>query len=471
MNNLSSDKIKTIGINYIIDNLSTVSPLGKERLRNISYYGRSNIELLNRELDNIQALVDNHAIVSNKLLNITTVIANAKNISKSVSKLPHHTLDEIELFEIKKFLLLCDTLSPMIADLIATAHLQGVDFVDTTDALNTIDFDKQRISTFYFPNNYTEQLRKIRDSKHRLEKQLVDITMREQVKKEHLDIAVQERLEEANCRKILCSQLANFIDSMLTNLDCIGYIDLLIAKSYLAYKGNAVRPSVNTERLVAVNLINPNVAHHLESKGRVFTPISIELDKGVTVITGANMGGKSVALQTIMLNCMLANLAFFVYADSMDCPVFNFFEYVSNEGDDAEQGLSAFGMEIIKLNQVVDRAQNQYGLVIFDEFAKTTNAGEGQQLFSAVVKTFNQLDCITVMTTHFDQVSSYANAHYQVKGLSALPPYTLPVSADFISAHLDYGLIKVDGNQPVPKDALTICHLLNLSPYILSHLN
>lgn len=46
------------------------------------------------------------------------------------------------------------------------------------------------------------------------------------------------------------------------------------------------------------------------SKRKTYTPIGIELGEGVTIITGANMGGKSVALKTITENLLLFHMGF-----------------------------------------------------------------------------------------------------------------------------------------------------------------
>ena len=40
------------------------------------------------------------------------------------------------------------------------------------------------------------------------------------------------------------------------------------------------------------------------------------------MITGANMGGKSISLKTIVLNVVLAMCGFYVYADYAEIPFF-----------------------------------------------------------------------------------------------------------------------------------------------------
>ena len=52
-------------------------------------------------------------------------------------------------------------------------------------------------------------------------------------------------------------------------------------------------------------MINPELCDLLQEQGRAFVPVSISLDWGAAVITGANMGGKSVAMKTVALNVLL----------------------------------------------------------------------------------------------------------------------------------------------------------------------
>lgn len=78
-----------------------------------------------------------------------------------------------------------------------------------------------------------------------------------------------------------------------------------------------------------MELTNPEKAEKLGLRGAAFTPVSIEADRGVTLITGANMGGKSVALKTVALNVLLALAGFFVYASEATVPLFGFVEILN----------------------------------------------------------------------------------------------------------------------------------------------
>ena len=86
-------------------------------------------------------------------------------------------------------------------------------------------------------------------------------------------------------------------------------LDLLLAKARLARRFGCVRPEIDPQgRVEASDMIHPEVADHLRARGGAFTPVSLMLERGTTVITGANMGGKSVSLKSTTLNLLLAPL-------------------------------------------------------------------------------------------------------------------------------------------------------------------
>ena len=53
----------------------------------------------------------------------------------------------------------------------------------------------------------------------------------------------------------------------------------------------------------------------LKGKKKEFCPISIQLEDGVTCITGANMGGKTVSLKLVGMVAILAQYGFLCLAN------------------------------------------------------------------------------------------------------------------------------------------------------------
>lgn len=102
------------------------------------------------------------------------------------------------------------------------------------------------------------------------------------------------------------------------------------------------------------------MAQALGEKGLEFTPVDLELERGATVVTGANMGGKSVSLKTITLNLLLMHTGFFVFAKGMTAPLFHSVGLIGADGQSVERGLSSFGAEVKELDEVLKRKRYLY---------------------------------------------------------------------------------------------------------------
>ena len=186
-------------------------------------------------------------------------------------------------------------------------------------------------------------------------------------------------------------EVLKFGELYLENIDKIGNLDFLMAKVKFAQQYGGKRAKISTDmKISAKKLVNIEVREMLASKGKEFTPIDIELGSGVTIITGANMGGKSVALKTITENLLLFNYGFFVVAEEAEFPIVDFVFFVSDDMQDISKGLSTFGAEIMKLKEVNIFLELGTGFVVFDEFARGTNPKEGQKFVKALAECLNE---------------------------------------------------------------------------------
>ena len=90
---------------------------------------------------------------------------------------------------------------------------------------------------------------------------------------------------------------------------------------------------------------------------------------------------------------------------------------------------------------------------------------EGAALARALVEYLGGLNCVAMMTTHYDGVSDAARRHYQVAGLAALDTAAFRAGEaplDRLSRLMDYRLIAAPPGAPCPRDALRVCRLLDL---------
>ncbi|MBR5389910.1 MAG: DNA mismatch repair protein MutS [Clostridia bacterium] len=480
MIDLKFEQKENIGFQYVLDILRPNSPYGEEAVRRLNPFTPAEKTELLRQLGNVQRVLEGEERCQNELNRMLRVFMCAKNIRATVLKCGEAALNEIELFEVKRFLLQTEEMKPYFKTVQSVLHLEGVTLEDTSEALEILDPEHNRIATFYISDSYSPRLRAIRKEKKALEdviRRTQSGSEREEAQTKRVRVAADEEHEEARIRGELSERLRPSLPAMLHNMQTIADLDLTVEKARLARKYGGVMPEITESRVVMEDMLNPQIADLLEERGKTFTPVSIALDRGATVITGANMGGKSVALKTIALNILLAHCGFFPFARRASVPLFDGMYIISEDLESIDRGLSSFGGEIVRFNQVAEKLSEGFAFILLDEFARGTNPDEGAAIVQAVTAWLNTKNAVTVLATHYDNVAQLGAAHYQVIGLKELNVEALrneianacgDVGVELIARHMNYGLYRVEERQDCPRDALNICRLLGMREDILA---
>ncbi|MGI6642835.1 MAG: MutS-related protein [Bacillota bacterium] len=258
----------------------------------------------------------------------------------------------------------------------------------------------------------------------------------------------------------------------------LGELDWLLCKAHLAREWDAVVPQVLGDAGVCLQLegaIHPIVREIVQGRGGRFQPVSISLSEPVTVITGPNMGGKTVALQILGLMVTLAQWGFLVPCTSMSFSLFDFV-YLQPQSP-GKPGLSSFAAEIVALKEPL-AMKGQKGLILLDEIGRGTNPSQGMALYAALLQYLGQTEGNTsrvVATTHYHGLTRLIPAeHWQVAGLRLSPERDMPgdngdpeSGLQWLYEHMDYGLQKVGPETPAPRDALLVASLLGLDREII----
>ena len=274
---------------------------------------------------------------------------------------------------------------------------------------------------------------------------------------------------ELEVRRMLTEKLMVYKPEFLANMEALGHLDLIVAKGKLALRYHCVRPSLSADKSIALReVVHPQVAEDLAERGEQFTSLDLELRPGCTVITGANMGGKTVSLRSTVLSLLLCQCGFFVFAKSASLPLFHRVDLILADSGPGAGGLSSFGKEVHLLDTLLRQTRDCFFFVAMDEFARGTNPQEGAALARALVRYLGTLDCVALMTTHYDGVSDVAGAHYQVAGL------VRDIQGDEgddprkrIARRMDYHLLPAPPGAPCPRDALRVCRLLKLDDALM----
>ncbi len=471
-----------IGLQYVLDTLHGCSPFGIEKMRRLRFYSPEERAELEEELYNVEQManaMDRLKVVYDK---ISMLLCQMKEIRGTLRRIKAlECPDHVELFELKNYLQRVETLRPLLDQVNEVAHLQGVVLHESAPALAVLDPEETRSRGFYIPDNATQKLREVRQAKKEIEEQLYQATteaQKEELRARRTRICAEEESEEMKVRKSMGEQLAPMADDILTDTDTVGRLDFLIQKAFFAVRYGGVRPEITERTLELEDMINPELKDLLEEKGRSFVPVSISLGAGATVITGANMGGKSVAMKTVALNVLLLQAGFLVCAKKARMPLFSSVKMLFDDLQSIQSGLSGFGSEIVEFQKALDEVEEGFSLFMLDEFARGTNPDEGAVIVQAVTRYLNKVDAISLLTTHYDKVAENASAHYQIIGLRDVDPeqirQELAATGDdgiqVIARHMNYGLYRVEGRSDCPRDALNICRMLSLKPEILKEI-
>ena len=166
-------------------------------------------------------------------------------------------------------------------------------------------------------------------------------------------------------------------------IDVVSEFEALISLGIFAYKNNSyIYPSIinNINETSMVNIYHPLINDKVAIKNNFY----ITKKNNITIITGANMTGKSTFLRTFGVNLVLSMIG---------CPVaateFSFYPMAlfssMRTNDSLLEGTSYFDSEIKKLKLLIENLENkkpQY--IILDEILKGTNSKDkltGSKLF------------------------------------------------------------------------------------------
>ncbi|WP_339361739.1 lysine 5,6-aminomutase reactivase ATPase KamC [Vallitalea maricola] len=474
------NKIKEeIGFNYILNELSINTPYGMAVKKKNRVYRKEEYNLLRNELDNVEKIIDSLHRNKEAYSEIERTMMEFKDITNLIKRYNrNYILDEVELFEIKSFAINTQKLLSTYKNLDLDIDIK---FQSMKSIIKLLNPENKTSHTFSIYNAYSIELEEVRNKKIKLEKLIFKEENQERIKllkSERLDLVVEEEKLESSIKKCLSEKIYDYIDDIKHNIDAIGRLDMLIAKGRIAIKYLAVKPKILEEvNICFKDMKNPKVINYLRENNKDYIPVSISLEKGVTVITGANMGGKSVTIKTMVLNLLLALMGFYVFAAEAEVAMMDFVYLISDDMQSISKGLSSFGAEIIKINEAIKDIKTGNGFIGLDEFARVTNPGEGVILLRALCKFLKDYNTVSLISTHYDGIIDRDMKHYQVVGLKNVDEINLrnKINVDredstrIIQDKMDYRLEIVDEHCAVPKDAIKVAKLLGLDEKILDY--
>ncbi len=233
------------------------------------------------------------------------------------------------------------------------------------------------------------------------------------------ELQIEERREVERVLRRLSGLVAEEADVISENVAVLAELDVALAAARLAEEltpaGQETLPGASADLDPAAWLTrSPGSIALEEARHPLLTspvPISIRLDETqhVLLITGPNTGGKTVALKTVGLLCLMAQSGLPVpAATSSRLPIFQ--EVLADIGDEQsiEQSLSTFSGHIKNVIALLERA-GPHSLVLLDELAAGTDPAEGAALARALLLSLIERGALTIATTHHGELKLFAH--------------------------------------------------------------
>ena len=341
-------------------------------------------------------------------------------------------LDDIELFEVKHLAILAGD----VAKLLKQHDLDSVVAIPPLDqVINVLDPDGMKIATFYIYDSYCEQLKQLRSQ------------MRQHPDQQD-DLILQADALEDSVRADLSERLRPFATAIEQAQLALARTDVLMAKAMQMRAMGLTFPELSLDGMCRYEgIFHPQVQAAVTSHGRKYQPVDIAYGLQPTLITGANMGGKTVVLKTLTLCQLLFQFGFGIPAAQARIDVKDEIYFCIGDEQSVEKGLSSFAAEMKNIDAVIKASRmNKKLLALIDEPARTTNPTEGAALVSALLRVLDGKDMSLVMTTHYDIEPGKAHC-LRVKG--------------FENGEMDYRLVEVRDGE-VPHEALNIAQNLGI---------
>ncbi len=215
---------------------------------------------------------------------------------------------------------------------------------------------------------------------------------------------------------------------MEENIRMMEKLDYIFSKGKLSMDMHACEPVITLDRSIVLKS-----ARHPLMDRTVSVPLQFEMGGDIRgiVITGPNTGGKTVAIKTVMLNCLMAQCGLHVTCEEASICMNSGYLCDIGDGQNISENLSTFSAHIKNVLEVLSEV-NPNSLVIMDELGSGTDPAEGMGIAIAILEELRKSGCNFVVTTHYPEVKEYAekadgivNARMTFDKDSLLPTYQM----------------------------------------------
>lgn len=229
-----------------------------------------------------------------------------------------------------------------------------------------------------------------------------------------------EKIEEENVLRTLTGLIVEQSSNLVNDVATVATLDVVQAKAKFGLSIEGTIPSITGDVGSNINIKNARHPELILKDDIDAIPVDIKISSAdkVLVISGANTGGKTVALKTLGLLTLMASSGIPVSADS-DSEFIVFENIFTDIGDsqDITENLSTFSAHLKRLSEILDWS-NEKTLVLVDEIGVGTDPVEGGVLSLVILEELASRGVVTAVTTHANILKTRAQMGNGFKNVS-----------------------------------------------------
>jgi len=212
----------------------------------------------------------------------------------------------------------------------------------------------------------------------------------------------------------IVNDLEQFQDKIEDICNFITYVDVIYAKTYVAYKYNYCKPIIkelddttNKSYIKSKNLRHCLIEKIQQSELYVANDVTIGTDNTDGILLyGTNAVGKTSIIRALGIAVVMAQSGLYVPASSF---AFYPYKYIFTRilgNDNLFKGLSTFAVEMSELRTIL-RLADKNSLVLGDELCSGTESTSAISIFVAGVQTLYKKQCSFIFATHLHEIVDY----------------------------------------------------------------
>ena len=247
-------------------------------------------------------------------------------------------------------------------------------------------------------------------------------------------LSAQERIEKIEYEAFV--KLRNFItenaERIQKTAEDIALIDLLLSFAEISNLRDYKKPKIEDDFSLEIERGKHPVLEKFLEEDFIPNNVRFNRESFIYIVTGPNMGGKSVFLRQTALITIMAQMGCFVPAERANIGIVDRVFSRVGASDSLGKGLSTFMMEMVETANII-RSATERSLIILDEVGRGTSTNDGMSIAMAVIEYIaKEIGAKTLFATHYHELTELEG---RTKGIKNLHVGVKEINGQIIFTH------------------------------------